>query len=102
MKDAFDFEDDNEDSLVDHFDSDFLNEVPTGDGVDELDFNGLQSNQMYRGDGPVYDQGKRIGRGGPSQPVRTQDPWQSHPMGPPLPRAPYVDTGYPAGPMVGP
>ena len=44
MKDAFDFEDDNEDSLVDHFDSDFLNEVPTGDGVDELDFNGLQSN----------------------------------------------------------
>ena len=48
MKDAFDFEDDQEDSIVDHFDSDFLNEVPIvdSDEVSDLDFNGLQSNQM--------------------------------------------------------
>ena len=77
MKDAFDFNDDQEDSLVDHFDSDFLDEVPIGerDDVDDLDFNGIQSNQMYRGDQPVYGQGRRSRRGGPSQPVQTQDPW---------------------------
>ena len=44
MKDAFDFSDDQEDSLVDHFDSDFLNEVPNADESSEIGFNGLQSN----------------------------------------------------------
>ena len=60
MKDAFDFnEDESEDSIVDHFDSDFLERMPNSDedDVSELDFNDLHSNQMYRGDSPIYGRG---------------------------------------------
>ena len=49
MKDSFGFEEDSEDSLAGNFEAGFLG-VAAGmneDGVDELDFNGLHTNDMY-------------------------------------------------------
>ena len=43
MKDSFDFDDNSEDSLVDHFDSDFLDVMPNEDVI-ELDFDDMRSN----------------------------------------------------------
>jgi hypothetical protein len=113
MKDSFDFQDD-QDSMIANFDTDFLDAMPGNDddGVSDLDFddvngfNGIPSNQMQDEDEPVYSRRRRGHRRRPrarEQPAKTKDPWDSHPMGPPLPQAPYVDR--PAGPylpMAGP
>ena len=72
-----------QDSLVDHFDSDFLNEVPR--------MNGISSNQMQEYDEPVYGRRRRRRRHRPAPHDEFEDPWDQHPIGPPLPQAPYAD-----------